>query len=82
MLRSMQLHAYLKDNNITAEKFAEMIGASASGVRKWLYEDRTPRPEMMRKIHEATGGQVTPIDLVGSAPANDADETHTDEATQ
>lgn len=75
MLRSMQLHAYLKDNNITAEKFAEMIGASASGVRKWLYEDRTPRKKMMRKIHEVTGGQVTPIDLVGSTPAPANEDT-------
>lgn len=75
MLWVMRLHAYLKDQRITAEKFAEMVGASPSGVRKWLYDDRTPRPDMMLKIQEVTGGKVTPIDLVGKgAPANDAED--------
>lgn len=76
MLCVMRLQTYLKDNSITAEKFAEMLGTSASGVRKWVYGDRKPRPDMILKIQEVTAGAVTFNDLVGStqAPANEDDE--------
>jgi transcriptional regulator with XRE-family HTH domain len=76
MLRVMRLHSYLKDQRITAEQFAAMVGASTSGVRKWLYEDRTPRPDMIAKIQEVTGGAVTFNDFIGTGisegePANE-----------
>lgn len=59
----MQLAQYLKLHQITRERFAELVGASEYGVRKWVRRERTPRPKAMRKIQEVTEGEVTPADF-------------------
>lgn len=64
----MKLAQYLTDRNITPEQFAtEMGGLSVSGIRKWMYGERVPRPDQMRKIAEVTGGLVVPNDFILSA---------------
>ena len=61
----MKLAKYLNDRNISSEEFASEMGAvSASGVRKWIYGNRVPRPDQMRKIAEITGGLVEPNDFI------------------
>lgn len=63
MLPLMRLAQYLKVHNITEVAFAQLVGASAFGVRKWVRRERTPRKGAMRKIQEVTGGAVTASDF-------------------
>lgn len=66
----MKLAQYLTEQNISHEQFAaDMGGLSVSGVRKWLYGERVPRPDQMRKIAELTGGRVEPNDFILSEAA-------------
>lgn len=61
----MKLAHYLIEKNITPEQFASnMEGISVSGVRKWMYGERVPRPDQMRKIADVTGGLVEPNDFI------------------
>lgn len=61
----MKLAQYLTDKNISPEQFAaDMGGLSVSGIRKWMYGERVPRPDQMRKIAELTGGLVEPNDFI------------------
>jgi transcriptional regulator with XRE-family HTH domain len=65
MFVDMKLAKYLNDRDLSSRKFAsEMGGVSASGVRKWIYGERIPRPDQMRKIAEITGGLVEPNDFI------------------
>lgn len=62
---SMKLATYMADNGITARQMADLIGrVSESGVRKWMYDERVPRPEILARIHAATGGAVTANDFM------------------
>jgi hypothetical protein len=64
----MKLSAYMKLKKIRPAAMAELVGeASASGVVKWMREERTPRPDQQRRIFEVTGGAVTPNDFVLTA---------------
>lgn len=61
----MKLAQYLTDKKMSPEQFAaEMGSVSASGIRKWLYGERVPRPDQMRKIADLTGGLVEPNDFI------------------
>lgn len=60
----MKLAQYITDNNISIEQFAADMGGSVSGIRKWMYGERVPRPDQMRKIAEMTGGAVQPNDFI------------------
>lgn len=59
----MKLKSYLEQNKIDHAEFAEAVGSSVSGVRKWLSGERVPRPKAMTKIAESTGGEVTAADF-------------------
>lgn len=65
----MNLHDYLRAENISTEAFAAQLRVAAGSVRKWRYGERTPRPDAMRRIQVATGGKVTPMDFVGCEAA-------------
>lgn len=61
----MQLNQYMANNEITDEIFAGLIGGvSVSGVKKWRYGERVPRPEQMRRIADVTMGAVCPNDFI------------------
>lgn len=61
----MKLAQYLTDKKISPEQFAADMGdMSVSGIRKWMYGERVPRPDQMRKIAELTGGLVEPNDFI------------------
>lgn len=62
----MELHEWLNANHISTEEFADRIGVSAGGVRKWRYGERLPRPKAMKRIAEATDGAVTANDFFAS----------------
>lgn len=59
----MKLQSYLDQENLSHEAFGKLVGASEFGVRKWARGERTPRPDAMRKIVEATKGEVGPADF-------------------
>lgn len=69
----MKLTQYMNEKSITPERLAELVGnVSASGVRKWMYDERVPRPEQMRRIAEVTKGQVKPNDFILASPSKAA----------
>jgi len=66
----MKLAAYMKSNKLRPDEMATRIGeVSASGVVKWMREERMPRADQQRRIFDATGGAVTPNDFVLTADA-------------
>lgn len=66
----MQLDKYLRQNEISVPAFQARIGVrSRNTVYRYLRGDQIPKREIMRRIVEATGGQVTPSDFF--APALD-----------
>jgi hypothetical protein len=66
----MKLAQYLTEKNITPGEFGTLVGGvSESGVRKWVYGERTPRPKQMQLITEVTGGLVDPKDFFVSEAA-------------
>ena len=62
----MLLHEWLRLNKLTTADFATKIGGGYSpfAVGKWARGERIPRFHAMRRIAEATGGQVQAADFV------------------
>jgi DNA-binding transcriptional regulator YdaS (Cro superfamily) len=60
----MKLSDYLELGNIDAAAFAARINVTPKAVSYWISGDRTPRPEQMQKIIDATNGAVTPNDFL------------------
>lgn len=69
----MKLFPYMKSKQISPEEMAALVdGVSVSAVRKWMYEERVPRPDQMRRIAEVTENVVQPNDFI--LPAVEAAE--------
>lgn len=69
----MTLRAYLKAQGFTYEAFARRIGvANATTVWRYANGKRLPRPAVMRRITEATGGAVQPQDFYGQDAEGEA----------
>lgn len=65
----MKLSAYLNVKKISSRDFAEKIDVAQASVSRYLAGQRTPRPKQLKKIMNATNGEVTAndfIDQVGS----------------
>lgn len=62
-----KLKKYLKNNNITQKKFAELIGVDKMTLWRYVQGSRIPKPKIMQKIFELTNGQVTANDFYGVA---------------
>ena len=60
----MRLNSYLKYAGKTHKDFADELGLSVSAVHKWLYGQRFPRKEHLKKIQELTNGEVTANDFI------------------
>ena len=54
----MRLEDYLAQFAVKQKDFAEQIGEKSARVNKYCLGTRIPRPQVMRKIFEATGGLV------------------------
>lgn len=54
----MKLEDYLAQFAVKQKDFAEQIGEKSARVNKYCLGTRIPRPQVMRKIFEATGGLV------------------------
>lgn len=61
----MKLASFMSSKSLSPADMAGRIGdVSASGVLKWMREERLPRAEQMRRIFVVTDGAVTPNDFV------------------
>ena len=59
----MQLADYLREQNLSQAAFGERIGEPQQTVSRIAAGRSIPRPKIMAKIVEATGGAVTPNDF-------------------
>ena len=59
----MTLAEYLEQNELTYVGFAEQIGVTTVTVWRYVNSKRYPRPAIMCRIMEATGGLVDPRDF-------------------
>lgn len=66
-ISGMNLASYLEQNNLTATVFAQRIGVAIATVTRAARGEIMPSPETMRRIIDATDGQVTPNDFFNSA---------------
>lgn len=70
----MFFREYMERSALTDEAMAALLGGcSAHAVKKWRYRERVPRPAMLRKIVEVTGGAVTASDFLEAPAATVAD---------
>ncbi len=59
----MTLKDYIAENEIDMTEFADKIGCSVGGLKKWISGDRTPRRWAIERIVKATKGKVRPADF-------------------
>ncbi len=65
----MILKKYLAREKLKPAAFAARIGVSASTVTRFLRRERQPSLDLMRKIAEATGGEVAELqDFLADSP--------------
>ncbi len=65
----MKLASYLSANGISVAQFAAQIGVSSTSVHRYLAGERVPKRQLMIKIREKTGGEVTADDFFDVAEA-------------
>jgi transcriptional regulator with XRE-family HTH domain len=59
----MDLRSYLDARDMSIAVFADLLGVSVQTVHRYVNGDRLPRPDVMVKIAEVTGGTVKPNDF-------------------
>lgn len=62
----MTLQTYLKKHGISIRQFADLIGVRRESARRYAAGERVPRPTVMRRIRDVTGGKVTADSFVDS----------------
>jgi len=66
---------------VTQPDFAERIGCEQPSVSRFVAGTRIPSPDLMRRIAEATNGEVTANDFFGiEGPCCPCDPAHAAEA--
>lgn len=64
----MRLKDWMTSQNIGVPALAELVGATRQAVDGWARGRHIPRPDMMRRLVQATGGAVQPQDFYSDAP--------------
>lgn len=59
----MKLATYLANHSIPIATFAQRINVTAFSVHRYVSGARVPRPKVMARIKEATGGAVSADDF-------------------
>ena len=77
----MKLNEFLALNAVKQKDFAARIDERATAINKYCLGQRIPRPDVMRKIFDATNGAVTPNDFfdlpdIALSPEVSAAEEH------
>jgi len=67
----MNLARWINESGDTQTAFARRVGVSHATVSRWLAGKTIPSRSAMEAVFNATGGKVTPNDLIacGSVPA-------------
>lgn len=60
----MKLAAYLREQGLTLEQFAQKIGRTAASVSRLQNGKQRPDWDTMEAIRRETGGLVTPNDFI------------------
>ncbi len=68
----MKLGEWLRSRGMSQQAFADAAGVSQGAVARFVLGRRMPNREMMRKIVEATEGQVMPNDFHDTGQPQDA----------
>jgi transcriptional regulator with XRE-family HTH domain len=69
----MKLKDYLIGKKLTLEQFASVIGVEPAAVSRYASGARYPRRDIMRRIVDATDGQVSPNDFLDAPPDGEND---------
>jgi transcriptional regulator with XRE-family HTH domain len=59
----MKLDTYIRSNNLTYAKFANILGHDAKTIYRYAKGERMPLPAIMTSIYKATNGLVRPDDF-------------------
>jgi transcriptional regulator with XRE-family HTH domain len=59
----MDLRSYLDARDMSIAVFADLLSVSVQTVHRYVNGDRLPRPDVMVRIAEVTGGAVKPNDF-------------------
>ena len=59
----MRLSRYIKKNDLSFAKFADLIEVEPRSVARYAQGTRIPAPKVMEAIYTATEGVVTPNDF-------------------
>ena len=70
----MTLLQFMAEQKLSDEQMADLVGVSASAVRKWKYGQRVPRRGAMARLIQATDGAVNPIDFLDTTKGNTQQE--------
>ena len=68
----MTLKAYLSAQGLTYKAFASSIGVTTTAAWRYASGMRHPKPAIMRRIMDATGGEVGPTDFLDQGPEGEA----------
>lgn len=68
----MNLADYLRTTSQRASDLAAAVGCETSTITRFLRGERTPSLDIALRIQQATGGEVTPHDLLNSHPESAA----------
>lgn len=71
MLAFMKLATYLAAQEVKDAVFAERIGVTRMTLWRYKSGDRRPEWDVLERIVQATGGQVTPNDFLAATEAGD-----------
>ena len=69
----MTLADYLRKHELTHEVFADRIGCEQPTVTRFVGGKRIPSPDLMKRIVDATAGEVTANDFFGIDPRSCAE---------
>ena len=62
---SAMLREWLTREGVSVGEFAGRIGVHRVTMSRYLAGERLPRPHIMRRIQEATRGEITPNHWIG-----------------
>ena len=63
----MNLGEYLKRSGLALSEFAEKVGVTHASMSRYVSGKRLPRPEILRRIADASGGEVRANDFFADA---------------
>lgn len=80
----MRIDEYLKDSGLSLSAFARKAGVSEAAMSRYAAGKRMPRPAVLRRIVEASGGRIQANDILaamgetGGADSGETSDTSSD----